>query len=156
MILDNSLLWLIFTSWLNLIYNHCSPRPRNLLTLNHLFLIWCWWFMFQIWLRVLIFQIWSWEFVPKVYQDLNSKASSRCHLFQCTVQWSDRVTKPLRSFSNIEKNFCRISEKNRKNRPNFFCSKSDEMKILFCKVGMGITLYETKIFDLCCEKIELM
>ena len=29
-----------------------------------------------------------------------------------------------------------------------FCSKSAEMKILLCKVGMGIKLYETKIVDL--------
>ena len=41
-------------------------------------------------------------------------------------------------------------------RPIFFCSKSAEMKILLCKVGMGIKLYETKFFDLCSEKIELM
>ena len=30
------------------------------------------------------------------------------------------------------------------------------MKILLCKVGIGIKLYETKLFDLCSEKIELM
>ena len=41
-------------------------------------------------------------------------------------------------------------------RPKCFCSKSAKRKILLCKVGMGIKLYETKNFDLCCEKIELM
>ena len=41
-------------------------------------------------------------------------------------------------------------------RAKYFCSKSAEMKILLCKVGMGITLYEIKFFDLCSEKIELM
>ena len=48
------------------------------------------------------------------------------------------------------------STKNRKNMPKFFCSKFAEMKILFCNVGMGIKLNETKIFDLWSEKIELM
>ena len=38
-------------------------------------------------------------------------------------------------------------------RPKFFCSKSAEMKILLCKVDMGITLHEIKIFDLFSKKI---
>ena len=50
----------------------------------------------------------------------------------------------------------RKSAKNRKNMPKFFCSKSAEMKILLCKVGTGIKLYETNFFDLWSEKIELM
>ena len=54
------------------------------------------------------------------------------------------------------KDFGRKWAKNRKNWPNFFCSKSAEMKILLCKGGMGIKLYETFFFNLCREKIELM
>ena len=46
--------------------------------------------------------------------------------------------------------------KNRKNRRNFFGSKSAKMKILLCKVDMGNKLYETKFFDLWCKKLELM
>ena len=57
---------------------------------------------------------------------------------------------------NLSKKFGRKSAKNRKNRPNYFCPKSAEMKILFCKVGMGIKLYEINIFDLCYQKFELM
>jgi len=46
--------------------------------------------------------------------------------------------------------------KKRKKWPNFFCSKSAEMKILLCKGGMEIKLYETISIYLCREKIELM
>ena len=41
-------------------------------------------------------------------------------------------------------------------RPNSFCSKSAEMKILSYKMDMGITLYEINFFDLCSKKFELM
>ena len=41
-------------------------------------------------------------------------------------------------------------------QPNFVCSKSVEVKILLFKGGMGTKLYDTKFFDLCCGKIELM
>ena len=37
-----------------------------------------------------------------------------------------------------------------------FCSKSAEMKILLCKVDMRNKFYETKFFELCCKKMELM
>ena len=33
-------------------------------------------------------------------------------------------------------------------RPKCFCSKSAEMKILLCKMGMGITLYEIIFFSI--------
>ena len=39
---------------------------------------------------------------------------------------------------------------------NFFCSKSAEMKILLCKVGMGNKPYEIKFFELCSKKFELI
>ena len=54
------------------------------------------------------------------------------------------------------KNFDRKLAENRKNRAKFFGSKSAEMKILLCKVDMRNKLYEIKIFELCCKKMELM
>ena len=41
-------------------------------------------------------------------------------------------------------------------RPNFFDSKSAEMKVLLWKVDMGNKLYEIKFFELCSKKLELM
>ena len=54
------------------------------------------------------------------------------------------------------KNFGRFFRFSANFRPNFFCSKSAEMKILLCKVDMGNKLYEVKFFELCSKKIELM
>ena len=55
-----------------------------------------------------------------------------------------------------EKNLGRKSAENRKNRANFFTSKSAKMKILLCNVDMGNRLYEVKFFYLWSKKLELM
>jgi len=54
------------------------------------------------------------------------------------------------------KKFDRKLAENRKNQPNFFGSKSTEIKILLCKVDIRNKLYETKIFELCSKKMEPM
>ena len=54
------------------------------------------------------------------------------------------------------KNFARFFRFSANFRSNFFDSKSTEMKILLCKVNMRNKLYEIKIFELCCNKMELM
>ena len=54
------------------------------------------------------------------------------------------------------KNFDPKLDENQKNWAKFFGSKSAEMKILLCKVDMRNKLYEIKIFELCCKKMELL
>ena len=49
-----------------------------------------------------------------------------------------------------------LNRKKSEKSADFFYSKSAEMKTLLFKVGMGTKLPETKFFDLCREKIELM
>ena len=63
--------------------------------------------------------------------------------------------KELISVDFEQKSFAHFLKRFANSRAKFFGSKSAEMKILFCKMGIRNKLYETKFFDLCVKKWSL-
>ena len=53
-----------------------------------------------------------------------------------------------KNFAHFLKRFANFGAKS-------FCSKSAEIKILSCKVGIGNNFYEIFFFDLCAKKLSL-